>query len=316
MRAPAATPLVCGGPILLPVQQWVQSAVRELKRTPLGGATRRYPSNRMSDRGPTIVLTGATSGIGLAAARLFARDAGCLILHGRQPLEKLAPFLDQLRLTLSPQAQLHYVSADFSELAAVRRLADDIGGLTDRIDILINNAGRAGPSRRTMTTDNHEITLQVNYLAPVALTNALFPLLGTSAPGRIVNVASTTHYSVSLDVDDLNLGTHRYDAYESYAHSKLAMVTWSCWLAAHRPNRNIDVVSMHPGVIATKILGAMFGGRGDRPEVGAEHVRHVATRSGDNGTYYDKRRPVAPNPEASDPRNQAKLHERTAALLR
>lgn len=145
----------------------------------------------MNAIGPVIVLTGATSGIGAAAARLFAREAGCLILHGRQPEEKARPWLDALRLTAAPGATLHYLSADFSELSQVTRLAADIHGLAKRVDVLINNAGRAGPSQRTSTVDGNEVTLQVNYLAPVLLTNHLLPLLGGEKRARIVNVAST-----------------------------------------------------------------------------------------------------------------------------
>ena len=267
-------------------------------------------------RESTIVLTGATSGIGRAAAQLFARDAGCLILHGRQPMARVEPFLRELRITMSPDARLHYVVADFSALASVQSLALQIRDFTGQIDLLINNAGRSGPPRRTTTTDGNEVTFQVNYLAPVAMTTLLLSLLGVTAPGRIVNVASATHYSADLDLKDLDLSTHHYSAYGSYAHSKLAMVTWSCWLASHRPAPQLEVVSMHPGVIATNILREMSGGGGDRPEVGAGHVHYVAGRSNDNGAYYDKRRQVAPNRDASDPRNGIALHDRTAELLR
>jgi NAD(P)-dependent dehydrogenase (short-subunit alcohol dehydrogenase family) len=263
----------------------------------------------------TIVLTGATSGIGLATARLLASDTDCLILHGRQPEERVASSLKDIRLTMPATAELHYLEADFGDLAQVRSLARAIGELTDSIDILINNAGRAGPSRRTVTGDGIEVTFQVNYLAAAALTTMLLPLLGISAPARIVNVASTTHYSVNLDLDDLDLSHHRYSAYEAYANSKLAQVTFCCWLAAHRPTSQLEVVSMHPGVIATKILHEMVGGGGDSPEVGAGHVRYVAQRRGDNGAYYDKRRLRAPNPQALDAKIQVTLHSFTSALL-
>jgi NAD(P)-dependent dehydrogenase (short-subunit alcohol dehydrogenase family) len=263
----------------------------------------------------TVVLTGATSGIGLAAARMFAPDAGCLILHGRQPADKVEPLLRELGAK-RPDARLHYLRADFGDLAEVDKLARDVVDLTDRIDLLINNAGCAGPSRRTVLPSGNEVTFQVNYLAPVALTTMVLPLLGTPA-GRIVNIASATHYSPpDLDLEDLDLSGHRYSAYNAYANSKLALVAWSCWLARNRPSAQVEVVSMHPGVIATKILHEMVGGGGDPPEVGAAHIRYVAARHGDNGAYYDKRRRVEPNPVASDPVIQDTLHARTSALLR
>ena len=265
---------------------------------------------------PTIVLTGATSGIGLAAARLFARDGGRLILHGRRPPDEVEPLLRSLRLTMPDGGQLYYLQADFSQLSDVARLAREIDGLANTVDLLINNAGRPGPSRRTLTADGNEVTFQVNYLAPVALTTMLLPLIGTSSPGRIVNVASTTHYSASLDLDDLDLRDARYSAYDVYANSKLALVIYSCWLGAHPPRPQLEVVSMHPGVIATKLLAAGFSGRGDAPEAGGENVHFVATRHGDQGAYYEKRRRVAPNSQASDPAIQDKLQELTMALLR
>ena len=271
----------------------------------------------MTGVGSTVVLTGATSGIGLAAARLFAPDAGCLILHGRQAADKAEPLLGKLRLTMRPGARLHYLRADFTDLADVDKLARDVADLTDRIDLLINNAGCAGPSRRTLLPSGNELTFQVNYLAPVTLTTMLLPLLGSSAPGRIVNIASATHYSPpSLDLEDLDLSGHRYSAYNAYANSKLALVAWSCWLARNRPSGQVEVVSMHPGVIATKILHEMVGGGGDPPEVGAAHIRYVAARHWDNGAYYDKRRRAEPNPVASDRVIQDALHARTSALLR
>ena len=270
----------------------------------------------MTGVGSTVVLTGATSGIGLAAAQMFAADAGCLILHGRQPKEKVEPLLRELRAK-RPDARLHYLRADFSDLTDVDALARDVSDLTDRIDLLINNAGCAGPSRRTVLPNGNEVTFQVNYLAPVSLTTMLLPLLGTSAPGRIVNIASATHYSPPrLDLEDLDLGDHRYSAYDAYANSKLALGAWSCGLARNRPSGQVEVVSMHPGVIATKILREMVGGGGDPPEVGAANIRYVAARHGDNGAYYDKRRRADPNPEASDPVIQDTLHARTSALLR
>jgi NAD(P)-dependent dehydrogenase (short-subunit alcohol dehydrogenase family) len=263
-----------------------------------------------------VVLTGATDGIGRATALLLASEVGHLILHGRKPVSDVADLLDAVRASIQPASRLDYVSADFGELAQVDRMARDIRGLTDRIDVLINNAGRAGPPTRTATVDGNEITLQTNYLAPVALTDRLIDLVGNASAGRVVNVGSATHFSASLRLDDLNLAYGRYSPTEVYAHSKLALIMWSCWLAAHRPRPSVEVVCMHPGVISTKVLGAMFSIGGNRPEQAASDLRFVAQRHGDNGAYYDRRRPAPPNPEASDSATEERLHEVTSRLVR
>jgi NAD(P)-dependent dehydrogenase (short-subunit alcohol dehydrogenase family) len=267
-------------------------------------------------REATIVLTGATTGIGRATALAIADRPGKLILHGLEPEHDVADLLAMVRAAMHPEAQLRYFAADYGELANVTRLARDIRAATDRVDILINNAARPGPPTHSVSGAGHEVTLQTNYLAPVVLTTALIDLIGKRPPGRIVNVASATHHSATLRLDDLNLAHQRYSPSTAYAHSKLALVTYSCWLAAHRPRSSVEVVSMHPGIISTRLLHAMFSIAGDRPEDAAANIRSVASRRGDNGTYYDQRTPEPPNPQASDPAIQNRLHELTSRILR
>ncbi len=141
-------------------------------------------------------------------------------------------------------------------------------------------------------------------------------LIGNGSSGRIVNVASATHLTARLRLDDLTFAARGYSPSAVYAHAKLALVTYSCWLARHRPRPSLEVVSMHPGVISTPLLHAMFSITGDTPEHAAGNLRHVAWLRDDNGTYYDERRPAAPNPQATDPVVQDRLHEATVRLLR
>lgn len=267
-------------------------------------------------RGATVVLTGATSGIGYASALVFAPLAGRLVLHGIEPAGQVADRLDAIRSRMRQGAELLYYAADFGVLAEVTRLASDLRAATDHIDLLINNAGRPGPATRTVTVDGNEATLQTNYLAPFLLTTKLAEVIGGSPYGRIVNIASATHLSATLELDDLNLARHRYSPTIAYARSKLALVAYSAWLAAHPPGPNVDVVSMHPGVIATPLLHAMFSIGGDPPERAAAAVVAVASRERDNGRYYDEEEPAAPNPLAADPLVQDRLHEATVGLLR
>lgn len=270
-------------------------------------------ANRLSDA--TIVLTGATSGIGYATALRFAPLAGRLILHGPEPAERVSERLERVRAQMRPGAELLYFSADYGFLAEVTQLAGNIGAAADRIDLLVNNAGRPGPATRTLTADGNEATLQTNYLAPILLTTELAGPIGRSERGRVVNIASATHLSAQLPLDDLNLAHHHYAPEGAYAQSKLALVTYSLWLAAHRPSARLDIVSMHPGVIATPLLHAMFSIGGDRPEHAAGAILDVAAREGDNGTYYDEDRPAPPNPLAADPDMQMRLHEATLQMI-
>jgi NAD(P)-dependent dehydrogenase (short-subunit alcohol dehydrogenase family) len=261
-----------------------------------------------------VLLTGATSGIGRATALAIADRTDHLILHGLEPEPDVSGLLDAVRGAMRPAAQLSYVSGDFGDSDIVMAVAEAVRRVTDRIEVLVNNAGRPGPAVRTLTPAGIEVTFQTNYLAPVALTSALMDLLGAGQRSRIVNVASATHESASLRLNDLTF-KHGYAPSAVYAHAKLALVTYSCWLADHRPAPAIEVVSMHPGVISTPLLHAMFSIAGDRPEYAAANVVDVIEHRDDNGTYYDERRPAAPNPQAIDPAAQQALIEVTARLL-
>ncbi|MBL7259572.1 SDR family NAD(P)-dependent oxidoreductase [Paractinoplanes lichenicola] len=246
----------------------------------------------------TIVLTGATSGIGLATAHALAGRAGRLILHG---IEETSP--------LAEGGNVAYFQADFSSLRAVTELAERIRATAGRVDVLVNNAARPGPELRTMSGDGHELTFQTNYLAAVALTQQL----GT--PDRVVNVSSATHLSATLHLDDVDLTHHRYAPEIAYAQSKLALVAETCRLAATLKDTGRTAVSVHPGIISTALLHAMFAIRGDTTEQAAATLVHVITRENDNGTYYDERSPAAPNPIALDPVFQQRLRELTQAAI-
>jgi len=256
--------------------------------------------------GGTVVLTGATSGIGLASARRLAPRTEHLILHGPQSGADVATVLAGLRA--SPAGRVDYLQADYDDLASVVRLARAVSELAPAIDVLINNAGRPGAPRRTLTGHGLEATWQVNYLAPVLLTSRL---TGSVPVRRIVNVASATHFSASLALEDADLAHHAYSPSAAYARSKLALVTYTGWLARHLPSGASAAVSMHPGVIATDLLHAMFSVGGGSPESAAINVVTVASASNDNGSYYDECTPIPPASDAQDPATQDLLHELT-----
>ncbi|WP_113698537.1 SDR family NAD(P)-dependent oxidoreductase [Nonomuraea lactucae] len=260
-----------------------------------------------SASGHSVVLTGATSGIGLATARLLTRSATHLILHGPELRSAVEPLLS----TLPGEARIDYLHADFDELIQVAALATRVGELTGRVDVLINNAGRPGPPTRTLSRDGYETTLQVNYLAAVLLTQRLTPLL---RDGRVVHVASATHLSATLNVDDLHLERHPYSPTIAYARSKLAMVTHALWQARHP---GPPTVSISPGVISTGLLHAMYGVGGAPTAHGARNVVQAATAPGlPTGTYLDDGEPATPSRLARDHAAQESLHQATTDLLK
>ncbi|GGJ68891.1 SDR family NAD(P)-dependent oxidoreductase [Streptomyces brasiliensis] len=270
-----------------------------------------------STRDMTVVLTGATSGIGKAAARLLAPRVTRLIVHGPEQPDDVAALVKELRAANA--GDVHYVHADYDRLAAVRALADSIAQHTDHVDVLINNAGRPGAPRRRLSADGNEATLQTNYLAAVLLTKQLTPLLLASAEpgGRVVNVASATHMTASLDPHDLNLEHSTYSATTAYARSELALVTHACWLASQAPPPQPDTVSLHPGVINTSLLHAMFSLTGEPTTRGAHNLVHAALATSRwGGRYLNEEHPVRPNPITLEPAFQEQLMASTVDLLR
>jgi NAD(P)-dependent dehydrogenase (short-subunit alcohol dehydrogenase family) len=199
----------------------------------------------------TIVITGATDGLGRQVALALAADGHRLILHGRRP-EALARLRDEV--AAGGGADPVTVRADLSSLADVRTLPEQITGVTDRVDVLVNNAGvgpgdRTGP-RRPLTVDGNELCFAVNYLAAFDLTHRLLPVISTDG-GRIVNVASLGQAPIQFD--DLALQDHRDDWWLPYNQSKLALITWGFTLA-DRLDR-VTVNSLHPGTyMPTKMV--------------------------------------------------------------
>jgi NAD(P)-dependent dehydrogenase (short-subunit alcohol dehydrogenase family) len=263
----------------------------------------------------TVLLTGATDGIGHATAGRLAPQVRHLILHGPQPDKDVRRLTSDVRRSMTRGATLTYLRADYNELAQVRSLATGVADTVERLDMLINNAGRAGPPRRTLSIDGNETTLQTNYLAPFLLTTMLRPLLEGGHRSRIVNVASATHQSATLQLDDLNLARHEYSPIRAYAQSKLALVTYTCALAEQLGAGPCEAVSLHPGVITTRLLDSLFHTRGDPPAHAAANIVHVAsTDEHVNGRYYDEQRPAQPNPAALDPGTQQTLLRLSAEL--
>jgi NAD(P)-dependent dehydrogenase (short-subunit alcohol dehydrogenase family) len=159
----------------------------------------------------TILVTGATDGLGKRVARELAAKGTTVLLHGRSP-ERLEDTLEELRGQTSSQKVGSYL-ADLSSLAAVRDLADRILSEYDRLDVLVNNAGIIVQERKE-SEDGYELTFAVNYLSHFLLTSLLLPLLKDSAPARVVNVASAGQSPIDFSNLMLEQG---YDAMRAYS---------------------------------------------------------------------------------------------------
>ncbi len=188
----------------------------------------------------TILLTGASDGIGAAAARQLAARGHRLLLVGRSP--------DRTAAVAREIGAAHFV-ADFARLDDVRRLAREVSAATDGIDVLANNAG-AILGRRTVTVDGNEATLQVNHLAPFLLTQLLLPRL-LAGEGMVVSTASSAARRLArFDIDDLG-GDRSYSPSRAYGNAKLANILHARGLQSRYGRDGIRAVAFDPGNVRT-----------------------------------------------------------------
>jgi NAD(P)-dependent dehydrogenase (short-subunit alcohol dehydrogenase family) len=265
--------------------------------------------------GQTIVITGATDGLGKGLATELAPGGGRLILHGRNE-EKGQALLEELR----PRAtgDLEWRRADLASLDEVRDLADTLGE-EERIDALVNNAGigTAGPGdgERLESADGYELRFAVNYLAPFLLTRRLLPLIRSSAPARIVNVSSAGQ--APIDFDDVML-ERAYSGIQAYCQSKLALVMLTFDLAEELEGSAVTANCLHPGTyLPTNMVRAAGVDPVTPLEDGVEAtVRLIASPEldGVNGHYFNGTSESAPHPQAEDPEARRRLRELSADL--
>jgi NAD(P)-dependent dehydrogenase (short-subunit alcohol dehydrogenase family) len=269
----------------------------------------------------TIVITGATDGLGKGLANELARSGARLIVHGRNE-EKGQALLEELRQHQTGRAgarpsingKLEWRRADLSSLDEVRDLADSLLD-EDRIDVLVNNAGIGRAGGREESADGYELTFAVNYLAPFLLTRRLLPLIERSAPSRIVNVTSAGQ--APIDFDDVML-ERSYSGVQAYCQSKLALVMLTFDLAEELEGSGVTANCLHPG---TYLPTNMVHAAGIEPVTPLEDgvaatIRLISSPEVDgvNGHYFDGTSESAPLPQAEDPEARRRLRELSADL--
>lgn len=199
--------------------------------------------------GKVCVVSGATSGVGLAAVKRLARGNAHIVMLCRNP-EKGESVREQI-LAQYP-VQVDIVTADFSDLEQIRRAAATLLSNYPRIDVLINSAGLFSTSR-TLTAGGFETVFCVNHLAPFLLTHLLLERLKQSAPARIIQVNSEGHRFGGLDLADLNWEHRRYGGYRSYGASKIAQLLTTWEFADRLQGTGVTINAMHPGDVRTNI---------------------------------------------------------------
>ena len=248
----------------------------------------------------TVLITGATDGLGRQVARDLAARGARVIVHGRdrERAEALAGEIGG--------ASVHL--ADFGALAEVERLAEEVSG---PLDVLINNAG-IGYGDRELSADGHELRFQVNYLAGFLLTARLLP----AVRGRIVNVASIGQQA--LDLDDLMM-ERGYSGRRAYNQSKLAQIMFTFELAERLgPDAAVTVNALHPATLMdTTMVRQAFGAAMSTVQEGADAVVRLAADPGLDGVtgrYFDGQEEATANPQAYDAGARRRLWEESERL--
>jgi len=201
------------------------------------------------DRMATVLVTGATDGLGRALATRLAREGATVLAHARSE-ERARETIGEL---LDGPGDVRLVTGDFASLDAVRRLADHV---PDRLDVLVNNAGigTSNPDGRAVSDDGYELRFAVNYLAGFLLTALLCDRLVAGAPSRMVNVASAGQ--MAIDFDDVML-EHGYSGARAYCQSKLAQIMHAFDLAEKLGEAGVTANALHPGsYMPTKMVRA------------------------------------------------------------
>ncbi|WP_285249228.1 SDR family NAD(P)-dependent oxidoreductase [Pseudarthrobacter sp. efr-133-R2A-89] len=267
----------------------------------------------------TIVITGASDGIGAAAARTLAKAGERVVVVGRSAEKTRA---------LAAEIGADHHLADFADLAQVRVLADTLRSTYPHIDVLANNAGGM-MGKRTLTVDGNELTFQVNHLAPFLLTTSLMDTLAASQ-AKIINTASAANFSGKVDLFDLN-AEHGYRTFRAYGTGKLANILFTSELHRRFHDLGITTAAFHPGVVRTNFAAGsnspfrhLYKSVANRfmlsPDQGADTmlwlINGTAGTDWISGAYYAKRALAKANRQAYDADLARGLWEKSEELVK
>ena len=259
--------------------------------------------------GKRVVITGATSGIGLAAAEALAALGAKLTIVARN--EAKASHAAARIQAAGRGATVDVLLAELASQASVRRLGAEVLDRYPRVEVLVNNAG-AVYSRRRLTEDGVELTWAVNHLAPFLLTSLLLDRLINSAPARIVTTASDAHKGANIPFDDLN-AERAYRGFRRYGETKLANILFTTELARRLEGTGVTATCFHPGVVASgfnrnngplmRAAMTLVGRFARSPAKGAETLVWLVDSpevAGESGGYFVDQRRAVPSRAAQD----------------
>ncbi|MEO0449412.1 MAG: SDR family NAD(P)-dependent oxidoreductase [Pseudomonadota bacterium] len=261
----------------------------------------------------TILITGATDGIGLETVKMMAPLGHTLLLHGRSAQKREAAA--HMASAIDGAGQIKTYQSDLTDLAQVRDMAEQLKRDFTSIDVLINNAGvfkMANP----LTSDGYDARFIVNVVAPYVLTKALLPLLGST--GRVVNLSSAAQAPVNLQAF---LNKQSFGDGEAYAQSKLALTMWSIGMAHELGASGPMIVAVNPAsFLGSKMVKEAYGHAGHDLRIGADILTRAALSeefATESGRYYDNDRKAFsdPHPDALDPSKTLQVIEAIEQLI-
>ena len=274
-------------------------------------------------RDKTVVITGATSGIGEVAADRLAQKGARIVFVARDHARGQETLKHLRAIAGHDEHAVHY--ADLTKISEMKRVAEEIAAEESHVDVLINNAG-AMFTQRKISADGLEMTFALNHMSYFGITNVLLDRLKATPGARIVSTASDAHKGARLDFDDLQSAKH-FSGFAVYGRSKLMNILFTREVARRIAGTSVTANCLHPGFVATRFgdeSGGLlsFGVRLAKnialtPEQGAQTIIYLASSpevEGKSGGYYYKCKPAVPTKEAQNDADAKRLWEISAEI--